>query len=131
MQRRIDAVAAFRQLPEAAALAAANKRIANILAQNSAPGESTTNKNLLQDQAEIALYDALERVAEPAGAAFAAGDYGACLQSLASLHDPINQFFDEVMVMAEDPALRANRLALLQNIQQWFSRVADIARLND
>ncbi len=120
---------AFAALPEAAALAAANKRVSNILkkSENNASGE--VDAALLQEPAEQALHRALSQIAPKADAAFAAGDYTASLQALAALRVPVDAFFDSVMVNVEDAALRANRLALLAQLQQAMNRVADISKL--
>ncbi|MGC2458598.1 MAG: glycine--tRNA ligase subunit beta [Gallionellaceae bacterium] len=135
--KRLAAVRAFAALPEAAALAAANKRVGNILkkaegdtALRQAQGERIeVNVHLLQEPAEQALHLALSQIAPQADAAFAAGDYTASLQALAALKGPVDAFFDNVMVNVEDAALRANRLALLAQLQQAMNRVADISRL--
>ena len=135
--KRLAAVRAFAALPEAAALAAANKRVGNILkkaegdtALRQAQGERfEMNAALLQEPAEQALHQALSQIAPKADAAFEAGDYTASLQALAALRTPVDAFFDNVMVNAEDAALRANRLALLAQLQQAMNRVADISRL--
>ena len=87
------------------------------------------NPALFQEAAETALYDALAHIQPKADAAFAAGDYTASLQVLAALKTPVDAFFDHVMVNADDPALKANRLALLSQLHQTMNRVADISRL--
>ncbi|MFM7506510.1 MAG: DALR anticodon-binding domain-containing protein, partial [Rubrivivax sp.] len=127
--RRLAAVRAFAALPEAAALAAANKRVGNILkkAEGAVPG--TVDAALLREDAEQALAAALQQVAPHADAAFERGDYTASLQALAALKAPVDAFFDAVMVNADDPALRANRLALLGALQRAMNRVADLSRL--
>lgn len=129
--RRLAAVRAFAVLPEAAPLAAANKRVGNILKKSElAPASlSAVNPSLLGEAAEAALYDALQAVAPKADAAFEGGDYTASLQALAALKTPVDAFFDDVMVNAEDPALRNNRLALLQRLHGAMNRVADLSRL--
>jgi glycyl-tRNA synthetase beta chain len=129
--RRLAAVRAFVALPEAAPLAAANKRVGNILKKSElAPASlSTVNPALLGEAAEAALYEALQAVAPKADAAFEGGDYTASLQALAALKTPVDAFFDDVMVNAEDPALRNNRLALLQRLHGAMNRVADLSRL--
>ncbi|MFL1404764.1 glycine--tRNA ligase subunit beta [Marinobacter sp. M1N3S26] len=128
--RRVKAVDAFRKLPEAEALAAANKRVSNILTKqgDESIGEHVDNA-LLQDKAEIAL---AEHVSEQAGKVvplFDNGDYATALSSLASLRAPVDAFFDEVMVMADDEAVRNNRLSLLNRLRNLFLRVADISVL--
>jgi glycyl-tRNA synthetase beta chain len=127
--KRLAAVRAFAALPEAAALAAANKRVGNILKKVEGDLPNAVNANLLQEPAEQALYQALNQVAPQANAAFAAGDYTASLQTLATLRDPVDAFFNGVMVNAEDLALRANRLALLAKLHQAMNQVADLAKL--
>ena len=127
--RRLAAVRAFAALPEAAPLAAANKRVGNILKKSEGAGGGTVKPALLVEPAEIQLHAALALIAPRADAAFAAGDYTASLQLLAGLKAPVDWFFDSVMVNAEDAALRANRLALLGTLQASMNRVADLARL--
>jgi glycyl-tRNA synthetase beta chain len=131
IQLRIAAVAAFRRLPEAAALAAANKRIANILRKSGVEGSAAVDEALLQDPAERSLAESIDGIAEAADGFAQAADFEAYLKALAELHDPINVFFDEVMVMCDDEKVRDNRIALLNRIRKLFTRVADIARLND
>ncbi len=127
--QRLQAVRAFAQLPEAPALAAANKRVGNILKKADGEVGSTVKPELLQEDAEKALYAALQSVAPQANAAFDAGDYTASLRALAALKGPVDAFFDGVMVNADDAALKANRLALLQQLHQAMNRVADLSRL--
>lgn len=126
--RRLQAVRAFGALPEAAALAAANKRIGNILKKSDGVGASV-NAALLAEPAEQALADAIGATVPGADARFEQGDYTASLQALAALRAPVDAFFDGVMVNADDPALKANRLALLQQLHTAMNRVADLARL--
>ena len=127
--RRLEAVRAFATLPEAPALAAANKRVGNILKKADGEVLAQVNPALLQEAAEQALAAALAQVAPQADAAFAAGDYTASLQALAALRTPVDAFFDDVMVNAEDPALKANRLGLLKTLHEAMNRVADLGRL--
>ena len=127
--KRLKAVRAFAALPEAAALAAANKRVGNILKKSEAAAHPGVNPKLLVEPAEVALYAALADIAPRADAAFAAGDHTASLQALAGLRLPVDAFFEAVMVNADDPALRANRLALLASLHAAMNRVADLARL--
>lgn len=129
--RRLAAVRAFVALPEAPALAAANKRVGNILKKGGiVPGaEQEVDAALLAEPAERALHDALATVAPQADAAFAAGDLTGALRHLAALKSPVDAFFDGVMVNADDPALRGNRLALLAALHRAMNRVADLARL--
>jgi glycyl-tRNA synthetase beta chain len=128
---RLNAVRTFAALPEAEALAAANKRIVNILKKNA---ESVTHAEvqpaLFRDDAEKALYAVFhERLNGEVETAMRAGDFTKALQVLAGARQEVDRFFDEVMVMADDPAVRANRLALLNEIRQTMNRVADIAML--
>jgi glycyl-tRNA synthetase beta chain len=116
-------------MPEALALAAANKRISNILKKAGGVVEARVNAALLQEAAEIALAAALKAAAPAADAAWAAGDYTAHLQALAALKAPVDAFFDAVMVNAADPALKANRLGLLATLHAAMNRVADLSKL--
>jgi glycyl-tRNA synthetase beta chain len=127
--RRLAAVRAFATLPEASALAGANKRVSNILKKAEGAVPADVNAALLAEPAEQALAVALQTIAPPADAAFDRGDYSASLQALAALKAPVDAFFEHVMVNAEDPALRANRLALLAGLQRAMNRVADLSRL--
>ena len=127
--KRLAAVRAFAALPEAPALAAANKRVGNILKKADGAVEAGIRQELLQEAAEQALAEALQSVGPKADAAFASGDYAASLQALAALKTPVDAFFDGVMVNAEDPALRANRLGLLATLHQAMNRVADLSKL--
>lgn len=126
---RLDAVRAFAALPEAHALAAANKRVANILRKSSASGGPTLDATLLREPAEKVLERALRELRPQADAAQARGDHAAALQCLAALKAPVDAFFDDVMVNVDDAALRANRLALLEQLQQAMRQVADLACL--
>ncbi|RMX06139.1 glycine--tRNA ligase subunit beta [Allofranklinella schreckenbergeri] len=127
--KALAAVRAFAQLPEAPALAAANKRIGNILKKAQDEADAHVNQALLQEGAEQALYAAMQQVLPQAEAQFDAGDYTASLQTLAALRAPVDAFFDGVMVNAEQPELRRNRLGLLKTLHQAMNRVADLARL--
>jgi len=127
--KQLEAVHAFAALPEAAALAAANKRVGNILKKVEGSVSDKVDGQLLQEPAELSLHRALSQIAPKAEAAFAAGDYTASLQALAALRVPVDTFFDSVMVNVEDAALRMNRLALLSQLQQAMNRVADISKL--
>jgi len=126
---RLAAVRAFAALPEAAALAAANKRVGNILKKSDSAVPSVVDAALLVEPAERALAAALAAVAPVATAAFERADHAASLQALAALKGPVDDFFDAVMVNAEDLALRGNRLALLLQLHQAMNRVADLSRL--
>ena len=123
------AVRAFAALPEAPALAAANKRVGNILKKTEGEVGTTADPSRFVEAAETALFAALGEIAPRADAAFGRGDYTASLQALAALKTPVDAFFDHVMVNADDPALKANRLALLNQLHQTMNRVADISRL--
>ncbi len=125
--RRVRAVGAFRKLPEAESLAAANKRIGNILKQ--ARTTDHFDPALLKDDAERALADKLVSISADVAPLFTARDYEGALKKLAGLRATVDTFFDKVMVMADDAALRNNRLALLNALRELFLRVADISRL--
>ncbi len=128
--KRLAAVREFSTLPEAAALAIANKRVKNILRKEFIEaGEGSIISKLLQEPAEQALHQALSQIAPKADAAFNTGDYTGSLQALAALRVPVDAFFDNVMVNVEDTDLRNNRLALLSQLQQAMNRVADISKL--
>ncbi len=129
LPKRLEAVRAFTALKEAPALAAANKRVGNILKKIEGAVEAKVNNSLLVEPAEIALNVALEKVKPIADAAFETGDYTASLQALAALKEPVDAFFDNVMVNADDPALKANRLGLLATLHQAMNRVADLSKL--
>jgi glycyl-tRNA synthetase beta chain len=129
--QQLEAVKAFQALPESESLAAANKRVANILRQADAKGESylEVERRALKEQAEISLFDALRTTSETANRLFEKGDYAGYLKTFAVLKAPVDTFFDKVMVMAEEDALRRNRLALLAELRDAMNRVADISRL--
>jgi len=127
--QRVQAVQLFRRLPEAEALAAANKRVSNILAKAEGSVGSSVNASLLQESAEQALASAIS-AAEQANAPLAASrDYQRSLEQLASLRAPVDAFFEQVLVNAEDPAVRDNRYALLARLRALFLGVADISLL--
>lgn len=125
---RINAVQHFKTLPEATALAAANKRVANILAKE-AHIEGVADAALLTEQAEKDLYQALQAVTPVVTPLLQAHDYTPALTELAKLRTPIDAFFDGVMVMADDAAVKANRLRLLAALRQLFTSIADISVL--
>jgi glycyl-tRNA synthetase beta chain len=129
--RRLTAVRAFTALAEAPALAAANKRIGNILkkADTTAAVDAHVSELLLQEDAEKALYAAMRDIAPRAQAQLDAGDYAAALQTLAALRAPVDAFFDGVMVNAEALDLRLNRLGLLKTLHLAMNQVADLSRL--
>jgi glycyl-tRNA synthetase beta chain len=126
--KRLAAVRSFASLPEAPALAAANKRVGNIL-KKAQDVQVAINPALLQEAAEKDLADALKNVAKKADEAWSRGDYAANLQALASLKVPVDAFFEHVMVNADDESLKANRLGLLATLHGAMNRVADLSRL--
>ena len=130
--RRLRALAAFMRRPESEALAAANKRVANILrkqAEEAGGAAAAVNPALFDAPAERALAEAFAAARHASASAVAARDYPGALGHLAALDAPLARFFDEVMVVAEDPAVRANRLALLGEILASFNAIAHLARL--
>jgi glycyl-tRNA synthetase beta chain len=126
---RLRALVEFLRLPEAQALAAANKRIANILRKATEPVRDHFDADRLVDPAEQILGEQVEAIARQVEPRFAARDYTEALKSLAVLRNAVDAFFDSVMVMADDAALRANRLALLKRMQELFMHAADLSRL--
>jgi glycyl-tRNA synthetase beta chain len=126
---RLAAVKTFAALPEAAALAAANKRIVNILKKTEA-STAEIDIALLQEDAEKNLFAAVTAATPGIESQFANGDYEGALKALAGLRTAVDTFFDKVMVMAEEPLTRANRLALLSQLAGLMNRVADISRLS-
>jgi glycyl-tRNA synthetase beta chain len=128
---RVRAVNAFRELPEAASLAAANKRIRNILRQVDTVLPFEVRPDLLVEDAEQALAGRLVELSSEVVPLMEAGLYGEALSRLASLREPVDTFFDRVLVMADDPAIRDNRIALLNELGSLFLRVADFSRLQD
>jgi glycyl-tRNA synthetase beta chain len=131
--RRLRAVVEFGRRPEAASLAAANKRVANILRkqeeEGGAPASGRIDPALFELDAERALAAALDAARADTAGALRGNDYAGVLARLAQLQQPVDRFFDEVLVNADDPAVRANRLALLAQLRQQFGSVADISRL--
>jgi glycyl-tRNA synthetase beta chain len=129
--QQLEAVKAFQALPEAESLAAANKRVANILKQALAKGESfnKTERKTLKEPAELALFTALELTTSHAVPLYERGDYTGYLKSFAVLKQPVDAFFDSVMVMAKEDDLRHNRLSLLRDLRDAMNRVADISKL--
>lgn len=126
---RLDAVREFAALEEAASLAAANKRISNILKKSEGAGDAGVQSTLFVENAEKALFAQLEQVAPRVQTQLAAREYTGALTALAALRETVDTFFNDVMVNAEDPALRANRLALLKALHRQMNSVADISRL--
>jgi glycyl-tRNA synthetase beta chain len=124
----LSAVRAFAALPESPALAAANKRIGNIL-KKAGEVDAHVNPALLQEDAEKGLYAAMQKLLPESEAQFKAGDYTASLQTLAALRAPVDAFFDDVMVNAEEMDLRLNRQGLLKSLHVAMNRVADLSRL--
>ena len=129
--KQLEAVRAFSALPEAASLAAANKRIANILRQAESKGESFADADVsaLKEPAEIALFEALQAASRSAKPLYDSGDFSGYLKTFASLKNPVDSFFDKVMVMADDKKLRENRLALLTDMRKAMNRFSDISKL--
>jgi glycyl-tRNA synthetase beta chain len=127
--KRLAAVRAFAALPEAPALAAANKRIGNILKKADGAVDPHVSEILLKEPAEQALFAGMRAVAPRAASQFEAGDYTGSLQTLAALRETVDAFFDGVMVNAEEADLRLNRLGLLASLHQAMNRVADLSRL--
>jgi glycyl-tRNA synthetase beta chain len=126
---RLAAVRDFAAMPEAPALAAANKRVGNILKKSEAAPAVAVDPGRFVEPAEAALHAALGEVGPRAAAALAAGDPTGSLRALAALKAPVDAFFDQVMVNAEEAALRNNRLALLRALHGAMNQVADLARL--
>lgn len=127
---RVIGVGAFRQLPETDALAAANKRVANILAKNSDDSDASIDQNLFDNDVERNLFSAITDVESVVKNLVTDSQYGEALATLAKLQVPIDSFFDNVMVMAEDIAVKQNRLALLKKIRGMFLQIADISELS-
>lgn len=127
--RRLRAVKVFSQREEATALAAANKRVSNILSKQEHDGSIQVDASLFCEDAERTLYDAVETSQKTVAPLFASGEYQQALDVLATLREPVDTFFDQVMVMADDPAIQRNRLALLASLQGLFLEVADISLL--
>ena len=128
INQRVQAVNFFRQLPAAQALAAANKRVSNILVKTKSDNLKV-DENQLQEPAEIALASALDEQTRIVTPLFASRRYKEALTSLSALRDAVDDFFDHVMVMTDDQSLRDNRLALLQQLRELFLQVADISHL--
>jgi glycyl-tRNA synthetase beta chain len=127
--KRLAAVRAFAALPESPALAAANKRIGNILKKSDGDVDAHVSTVLLQETAEQALYAAMQAVVPQSHQQWEAGDYTASLQTLAALRPQVDAFFEDVMVNAEQLDLRLNRLGLLKSLHVAMNRVADLSRL--
>ena len=128
-EKRIQAVAKFHALPEAAPIAAANKRISNILAKVKTPINAEINADLFVEPAETALAQKLSALELKLSPLFEKGDYESALFELASLQAPVDLFFDNVMVMADNDAIKQNRLAILSRLRELFLKVADVSVL--
>jgi glycyl-tRNA synthetase beta chain len=126
---RLAAVQSFEALPESSALAAANKRIVNILRKSESEAAPAVDRSRLENGAEHDLWLAFQKLEPAVDADCGRGDFAAALKALASAKPAVDRFFDDVMVMADDPAIRANRLALLRGIATTMNRVADISKL--
>lgn len=127
---RVSAVQQFSRLPESGALAAANKRVSNILQKQEGAIGDTVDKSLLTEAAEIALAGQLDRLAQTVAPMFRQRDYAKGLEALAGMRTVVDTFFDDVLVMADDDAVRQNRLALLRELRTLFLHVADISCLH-
>lgn len=123
--KRIKAVEKFKTLNEAESLAASNKRVGNILAK--AEGNPAFNESLLKEEAEIALYKVMSDISATTAQFYNAGNYTDALSTLSSLKEPVDNFFDKVMVNCEDAAVKNNRLALLRQLRDMFTHIADIS----
>ena len=128
---RIKAVSHFVTLPQAQALAAANKRVSNILQKSSIPAGTEIVSARLTDAAERALAERLEAVQKRVEPLLKQSDFTPALAAMAELQPVVDAFFDQVMVNVDDPAIRDNRLALLQQLRTLFLRVADISLLQN
>jgi len=126
---RLNALGAFLELPEATSLAAANKRIANILRKAGEQPQSEVNVEYLREAAEVRLFDAMQSLRDTVSTAVARREYANALGRLAQLRPPVDAFFDQVMVMDQDPKLRANRLTMLAQLHGLFVGIADLSRL--
>ena len=129
-EKRIKAVTAFRELSEAESLSAANKRVGNILKKSAAEDILSVDEKLLSEDAEKELFKVLSDLSKTVEPMFDSGEYEAALSQLSSLRDPVDAFFDSVMVMAEDEAVKNNRIALLSTMNKLFLRAADLSRLH-
>ncbi len=129
--RRVQAVASFSKLAESKSLAAASKRVNNLLNKNPAPADLTIQESLFETAEEQKLAQSLAAKQQAVAPLYAAGDYAAALHTLADLREVVDNFFDKVRVIADDAAVKNNRLALLANLQALFMHTADIAQLPD
>ena len=128
--KRIKAVGTFRALPEAESLAAANKRVGNILKKSELSSDAVINAGLFEVTEEETLYNQLEALKKKTDPLFDAGNYEEALRNLSGLREPVDNFFDNVMVMADDEKVKNNRLALLSQMSSLFLRAADLSRLH-
>jgi glycyl-tRNA synthetase beta chain len=126
---RLDALRAFESLPESEALSAANKRIVNILKKSGADAAVAVDRTCLTEGAEHDLYIMFQKLAPAVEEHHTHGDFAGALLALAAARPVVDRFFDDVLVMADDPAVRANRLALLRGVAHTMNRVADISKL--
>lgn len=130
LDKRLFALKSFITMPEATSLSAACKRVGNILAQAAyADKKVDIKEQLIEEGAEKALFDHLNKITKTVETLYIAGDYQALLRLLASLKEPVDAFFDHVMVMVEEESLKQNRIALLQRLQELLQGVADISML--
>jgi glycyl-tRNA synthetase beta chain len=129
LDQRLRALAEFRRLPEAESLAAANKRISNIIKKSEAVVPSQFDAGLFSDAEEKTLASRLNAMEAEVAPLFVAREYEQAMKRLAGLREPVDAFFDKVLVMADDEAVRLNRLALLNRLRNLFLQVADISRL--
>lgn len=127
---RVLAVSDFSKTTDAAALAAANKRVANILAKTETASLTGANADLFESEAEASLYEALKSAVTASEPLVAKADYQGAMSTLAKLRQPVDQFFDQVMVMVDDETIKNNRLCLLQELRDLFLSIADISLLN-
>ena len=130
VDKRIKAVTAFRELSAAESLAAANKRVANILKKSATNETLLVDEKLLSEDAEKKLYQVLNDLSKVVEPMFDSGDYESALSQLSLLREPVDVFFDSVMVMADDEAIKNNRIALLSIMNQLFLRAGDLSRLH-
>ena len=127
--QRVQAVQAFRKLPEAEALAAVNKRVSNLLSKVEGTVSTHVEARYFDNASEFSLFSAIQKADEAVQPMAAARQYNEALTSLASLREPVDAFFEAVMINAEDPSVRANRYALLARLRGLFLGVADISLL--
>ena len=128
--KRIKAVSAFRALPEAESLAAANKRVSNILKKSELKTAAIVDESLFEEAAEKSLFKELSSLKADVEALFDAGEYEQGLRRLSCLREAVDAFFDSVMVMADDEAVKNNRISLLAQMSALFMRAADLSRLH-